>query len=412
MRVGIVGAGIAGALLARRLHDAGATVTLHGGATLARRGSAARRSGRAPHPGAGGDATAASGGLVRGFEVDAAASRDAAESLAEIRGCATLREQTGYREIGSVYLLAPFAELPDRLAAIDRRLPGSAALLDAAELGRAYPFRDLPAGTVGVAERNAGYLSPARWRSSILDHPGLVLAAVPVRAVRPDPAVLLADGALARYDAVVVAAGAWTPGLLHRSGLDTQGLRVRRIQYGIHRAAWPGLGAFVDDTSGLYGRATPDGSYLLGLPTGRVLDPGDDPAAPPADAALADRVAACAQHRLGGAIAPPHRLVCATDCYHDQPGLALRGRAGLFTFTAGSGGRPRPSSSRAGARPTHPRRRRLTGGAAAGVAIRPAAARPCWPARLRSARSPCTSWSPRPVHHRRRRPAPTGPWSG
>ena len=64
------------------------------------------------------DATGASGGLVRGFETDPGLCLAAAESLAEIRASRTLRDWSGYREVGSVYLM------PRRLLPVARTAGG------------------------------------------------------------------------------------------------------------------------------------------------------------------------------------------------------------------------------------------------------------------------------------------------
>ena len=323
MRIAIVGGGIAGALLAWRLGRASPDlVEIFAGA--------------AP---AGADATGASGGLVRGFEPDPALCRPAAESLAEIRASATLSEWAGYREIGSVYLLPAGSDPQASVATVDELLPGSASVAVRARLS-AYPFRGLPAGVLGVVERHAGFISPARLRLAALAQAGSAGASMrsaPAVAVTPDPAVRLADGSTVHYDAVVVAAGAWSPALLARSGIPAAGMRSKQIQYTVCTARLPGLGAFVDGTTGLYGRPLGGDSVLLGLPSDRW---DVNPAAVVPDPDLAEEVVACAGRRLGPRVAPG-RTVASFDCYHDRPGLALRRTvpgSALFTFTGGSGG--------------------------------------------------------------------------
>jgi len=293
------------------------------------------------------DATAASGGLVRGFETSPAACLAAAESLAELRGSATLRAWAGYREVGAVYLLPPGADPAGSVRVLDAVLPGSATVLSAARLAARYPFRGLPAGTTGVVERHAGYLSPARLRSAVLTElvaGGCTVHRRPVTSVTPAPAVRLADGSVLGYDIVVVAAGAWTPRLLADSGLACGGLRTKHIQYSVHAVRLSGLGAFVEDSTGFYGRPADDFSFLLGLPSPRWdVDPSAPSAAVP-DQVLAEQVVAYAGRRLGVSETPhaAPRTVASFDCYHEPPGLALRdgGAPGsaLFTFTGGSGG--------------------------------------------------------------------------
>jgi glycine/D-amino acid oxidase-like deaminating enzyme len=203
----------------------------------------------------------------------------------------------------------------------------------------AYPFRGLPDGTLGVVERHAGFISPGRLRLAALAQArsaGANIRPTPAVAVAPDPAVRLADGSTVDYDAVVVAAGAWSPALLARSGLSAGGLRSKQIQYTVCAARLPGLGAFVDGTTGLYGRPLGGDSVLLGLPSDRW---DVDPAAAMPDLDLAEEVVACAGRRLGSPVAPG-RTVASFDCYHDPPGLALRRAvpgSPLYTFTGGSG---------------------------------------------------------------------------
>lgn len=329
MRIAVVGGGIAGTLLAWRLSDRPARIAVE------------LFTGNLP---AGADATGASGGLVRGFEPDAGSCRLAAASLAEIRGSATLRAWSAYREVGSVYLLRPGADPADSVRIVNQHLPGSTTVSGPAELAEAHPFRDLPAGTVGVVERHAGSISPARLRDSVLGRlsaVGITVRHCRVAAVAPDPAVRLADGTTFEYDLVVVAAGAWTPRLLAAGGLSPGGLRTRQIQYDIRTARLPGLGAFVDEATGLYGRPVDQGTFLLGLPSSRW---DVDPTTVGPDTTLSRQVVACARRTFGTSVpaGPARRTVASFDCYHDPPGLALRGcgppGTALFTFTGGSGG--------------------------------------------------------------------------
>ena len=320
MRVLIVGTGLAGALLAERLHAGGLDVRLLG---------------------AGGtDATAVSGGLVRAFEPDPAAAAQARRSLAELHADAHLRRVAGYRETGSVYLL-PAASL----SVAD--VPAGAEVLDAVEVRRRFGFAGLPVDTVGVHERRAGYLSPDRLRHAALAR--LDAAGVPapepatVTAVTPEGELRLADGRRL-YGVVVLATGAGTPDLLRASPLanGTGVPRTKHIQVGRYPATGLELPAFVDETSGLYGRTDGTGFMLLGVPS-----PHWDVAAsgPPADPAVETTVRATAARRLPGVVAgPATRIVSAADCYHpsagaDPGGLALRALGpALWTFTGGSGG--------------------------------------------------------------------------
>ena len=335
--IAVVGAGLAGTLLAWRLHSAGATVEILTGSA-----------------GAGWDATEASGGLVRGFEPDAVACREAAESLAELRSSPTLRRWSAYREVGSLVLwgaskyhhygadgpLTTTTGAPaEPMRILAELLPGSATVLTAAELSARYSLRGLPDGMVGVAERHAGYLSPARLRSAVLAE--LAGAGVPLRPQRvtavPAPnKVRLADGSTRRYDTVVLTTGAWTPRLLAGSGLADPDLRTKHVQYSLHAAGPAGLGAFLDCTTGLYGRPAHGGGFLLGLPSDRW---DVDPDAVGPDPRLAARALEYARERLSNPMTPAPRTVAAFDCYHREPGLRLRRHGtALLSFTGGSGG--------------------------------------------------------------------------
>ncbi|MDH6140502.1 glycine/D-amino acid oxidase-like deaminating enzyme [Kitasatospora sp. GP30] len=329
--IAVIGGGLAGAVLAWRLTRMGHPVTvLTGGATVAR------------------DATAISGGLVRAFETDPLAATAAALSLAELRADAGLRELAGYREFGSSYLLPPGsteAAIRPVLDLVGELLPGAAELMDAAEL---KAFRGLPPGTLAVVEPAAGCLSPARLRAGLLaavEAVGGTVRAEAVTALAPDGELRTAARGGERFRAVVVAAGPWTPRLLRSWGLPDQGLRAKQIQYTLGGTSQlpPGMGAFVDETSGLYGR--PDGPHrmLLGLPTDRWdMDPGALTPLPE----LAAQVAACAAERLGLADwpGPDARTATAADCWAPPGGLAglllrrLLPHGPLFTFTGGTGG--------------------------------------------------------------------------
>lgn len=325
VRIAIVGGGVAGTLLAWRLRQAAARPVVHLYTAEPTRI----------------DATGASGGMVRGFEVAPEIGRSAVASLAELRADSGLRDAVGYREIGSMYLLPPGAEPAESVRLVEEALPGSATVhTDAATNG--FPFRELPEGTVAVVERQAGYLSPALLRLATmvrLAQSGAVIRWTPVLAVDRTPALRLADGGVADYDVIVVAAGPWTPALLAASDMPVDRLRTKQIQYTVYQGKIAGLGVFVDDVTGLYGRPDGQGQLLLGLPCDRWdVDPGD--VRP--DAGLVERVADRARSLLGQpAAGRAVRTVAACDCYRDPPGLELRpvtAGAPVFTFTGGSGG--------------------------------------------------------------------------
>ncbi|WP_245687048.1 NAD(P)/FAD-dependent oxidoreductase [Streptacidiphilus griseoplanus] len=332
----MVGGGVAGSFLARCLYGSasGADITVFTGGTPA-------------------DATGASGGMVRGFETGLDECRTAAQSMAELRADPWLSEAARYRETGSTYLLPPGADPADQVKLLEELLPGSAEVLPGGAAAARLGLHGIPPGTLAVVERLAGHISPDQVRTAVLRRladNGVPVLPTRVRGVTEQAGVLLPDGALHRFDLVVVAAGGWTPALLPEpSGL----FRTKRIQYGTYRPDRPVPGVFVDDNSGLYGRPLDGGGLLLGLGS-EEWDVSPD--AVPPDLALAERVAAAGAGLLQ--VPPeslrPDRLVASFDCYAPSGGLRLRTvprTRGVFTFTGGSGGAAKtaPAASRAAA---------------------------------------------------------------
>jgi glycine/D-amino acid oxidase-like deaminating enzyme len=327
MRFCVAGAGLAGSLLAWRLAQRpGQRVDLWTGQA---------RPGRA-RPGQARDATAASGGAVRAYDALAAQRRLAIDSLAELLASPVLREWARYRETGFAYLRDHGAGLAAELAEIERELPGSAELTSPAEAfgaGDGGPGWTGDQAEVVVRERRAGCTSPGRLRDAIVAD----LAARPGARVREGAVDGLDAGA---YDAVVLAAGAWTPGLLRALGRPAEGYRTRSIQYTVYDAGPVRPPAFADERTGLYGLPTADGGMLIGLPTSQW----DVPAGPgDVTGSLHERAREAAAACLPGLkLGHARHRVAAADCFCDPPLLALRPVGGpapaLFTFTGGSGG--------------------------------------------------------------------------
>ncbi len=329
MRGCVVGGGLAGSLLAWRwARAAGWEIDL------------------VPGQRCGTDATAASGGAVRAYEPGPEQRRLAIDSLVELLASRTLREWAGYRSVSSVYLRRDPDGLAAAVADIERALPGSVELVPATELGR-LGWADLHPGGVAVLERRAGYTSPSRFRDAVLADavahrrvtvvPGAVGAIVPGGGGAVSCAVA---GQTRAYDAVVVAAGRWTPALLRASGLPADGYRTKSIQYSVHPVDGWCPPQFVDEVTGLYGRPTADGGLLLGLPTEQW---DVDPDQPPTTPALHDAAARLARARFPRLrLGPVDHRVGSADCYAAEPILALRSVIDsdhrLFTFSGGAGG--------------------------------------------------------------------------
>jgi glycine/D-amino acid oxidase-like deaminating enzyme len=328
MHVAVIGGGLAGALLAWRLAQQPDIdrVTI------------------APGAARGQDATAASGGAVRGYETEAVQRRLAIDSMVELLADDRLRDWAGYTESGSVYRPGDTASMEAGAAEVCAALPGSVRLLTAAELReRGWAGDDLDSSAVAaVEERQAGYLDPERLRSRVLTD----LAERREVELLGDGAVTgLAPGSFTlagmehSADVLVLATGAWTPALLRAYGWDSAGLRTKAIQYTIFGINGWRPGTFVDEVSGLYGKPTGT-RQLLGVPT-QAWDV--EPGGPEPDRALSNAVFELARSRF-----PRLRLVAgaqpvaALDCYSADSLLALRPVPGtgdqLFTFTGGSGG--------------------------------------------------------------------------
>ncbi|WP_328994965.1 FAD-dependent oxidoreductase [Kribbella sp. NBC_01245] len=323
MKICVIGAGIAGALLAWRLAERpGVSVDLISGPRSD-------------------DATAASGGGVRAFETHPLQRGMAVESLGELLGSPSLLDWAGYTETGSTYLLPDTDELA---AAVDE--VEQAELVGPDELTR-RGWHGLPENTVGVLERRAGFILPDRLRSAVLAELGggrrsRVLVG-PVLGLVPHD-----DGSVScrlltgttRYDAVVVAAGPWTPGLLADNALPASPYRTKSIQYGVFTTYGARPTMFVDETTGLFGRPTGSNGLLLGIDTEQwAVPPGSRPHRPDMSARAVRLVNERLPHlRL---LATGH-TVNSTDCYADPPVLTLWSVLGsthrLFTFTGGSGG--------------------------------------------------------------------------
>lgn len=337
MRVCIAGGGLAGSLLAWRLAQLGRTeIDLLTGAE--------RDQERGQGPGM--DATAASGGAVRGYDSLPEQRGLAIASMAELLASPVLRDWARYRETGFAYLPVvdtgrALADVATAVADIERELPGSAELTSPAQAFGAggEGFADLlgsePAwagshATVVVVERKAGYTSPASLRDAVLAD----LTRRPGVRILPAPLITTKDSG---YDAVVVAAGAWTPGLLRARGLPADEYRTRSIQYTVYDCGPWRPPPFADERTGLYGMPTADDGLLLGVST---TEWGVPPGVTPVTRYWHERALRVASGcfprlKLGRA----RRQVSAADCFAAPPVLRLRQASGRwFTFTGGSGG--------------------------------------------------------------------------
>src|SRR5207245_8603177 len=123
--------------------------------------------------------------------------------------------------------------------------------LDAVELGRRYPGHIVPDGQVAVLDKQAGILHPEAAVAAMLSRTPAV--------VRDSPVTSLAD-LVDNFDAIVVAAGPWTPELI-----DWIPLRVERqvhVWFAIARDAdW-----FTPDRFPAFVRQTEENGFMYGIP--------------------------------------------------------------------------------------------------------------------------------------------------
>lgn len=339
VRACIVGGGLAGGLLAWRL-------TQRPGPGAADPGPGRLTVDLVCGPRCRGDATAASGGAVRGYEVDPAQRRLALASLAELRDSPTLRRWAGFRPGESVYLPGHSAGIESAVREVDRAFPGSVELVPGRVLA-AGGWAGVPEAAVAIRERTGGHLWPGRLRDAVVAEAAarqrVRLRAAPLTGLTlapGGPVRLWVAGRRFEYDLVVLAAGAWTPALLQRAGLPVDGLRTKSIQYSVHQVAGECPPQFVDELAGAYGRPDGAGRLLLGAPTDQW---GVDPDRPPVTEAHHERARRAVRARFPALrLGPAVRTVGSADCYGPSPTLSLRAVAGtdgrVFTFTGGAGG--------------------------------------------------------------------------
>jgi glycine/D-amino acid oxidase-like deaminating enzyme len=316
MRICVIGGGLAGTLLAWRLaRQPDIELTVVTGLTRS-------------------DATGCSGGLVRRFECDDYNAELATRSLAELRDSPTLRSWSDYREVGSLYIVDGM--VPERALAA----AGSVTVLDRATVASQFGMRGLPESCSAVWDPAAGYVNPDLLRRSALADlaaTGARIVAAPARRHQAELGGGLSyqvDGMPGPADLTVVAAGAWTREL---TGAD---VRTKVIQYGMYEVDGERPPAFVDETSGLYGRPSGPGQVLLGLPTDRW---DIDPDRPLFVEAEERKVRTTTAARLPGLrLRELVRCVASVDSYAADGRLRLRPvrtqEPALFTFTGGSGG--------------------------------------------------------------------------
>lgn len=343
-RIAIIGAGICGAAILEAVTRAGI-----GRPTLFEKDRAAA------------GATGLSGGLVRIYHTDPVLADLAAQSVPALRRLdRTVPSSIGYVQAGSLYM-----EPGHRVAALRAEVERLKGLGDwplrvlTPDEGRArFPEFDWVGVGAAVYEEHAGYASPGRTTEVLLNLAtarGAVLAERTVvrgihtrrgrvagvrLATAPAADSTTADmvGAdIVGADIVVVAAGAWSRDLL--TG-PAAALRTKRIQYNfLHVPGAPRHPAFIDDTTGVYGRPHQPGTSLVGMaldewdvaPQPAVADPSTSAAI---HAAALTRVPWLRDADVVGGVSG---FDAYTSCGHARLGFDDQ-VAGLFLATGFSGG--------------------------------------------------------------------------
>jgi len=268
-RIAIIGAGVGGAAILEAVTRAGI-----GQPTLFEKECASA------------GATGLSGGLVRVYHTDAFLSDLAAESVPGLRLLdRALSSSIGYVQAGSLYLEADHRvpRMRDEVERLRGRCGWPLRVLLPDEGKARFPAFEWAGVGAAVYEEFAGYASPRQTTKALLSlatSRGAVVAEGTrvleihtrggrVAGVRVASSSFAAESFVA--DIVVVAAGAWSRDLLTGLGLAAP-LRSKRIQYNIFQVSGaPRHPAFIDDTTGVYGRPHEPGTSLIG----KALDEWD-----------------------------------------------------------------------------------------------------------------------------------------
>jgi len=295
--VAVVGAGAVGVTAARDLAAAGVDVTLFE---------------RGPAVGAG------SSGRAAGIVYDAFA--EAVDARVGRRALARLRERDGdggFALHETPYLMLAREGDGERAAAIETAAEGMAragvdvAVLDGDAVSERFPIRGEDVAVAAVC-RGAGWCDPGSYVDAVTAAArgaGVrVRTGVPAR-VRTDPVRVVAEAGEAdpvvagRFDAVVVAAGAWTKRLLADAGVAVA-LKPYRVQALTAAADYDGPIVY-DATAGGYFRPHPTG-VLAG--DGTVPEEADpDGYDRDADGWFVDDARALLERRAGVAVDDPAR---------------------------------------------------------------------------------------------------------
>lgn len=325
----VVGAGITGASVAAQLAGRGAdTVVLEAGERAAT------------------GATAASGGMVRGYDPDPVVARLAAASLSVYADPSAWYDGTSPLHRTGAVTLADRREEPRlRAAAAALRTgasPGARVVSDDA-VPEVHGIQR--AGAVALLEPEAGWVDPSAvtallLRQAVRDGARLITRARVTRVHRAGGTARLttAAGEIRAARAVVLATGGW--GALPPAGVRPSHIRTRAIQVSLLRRppGTPEHATFLDLTAGCYAKPVDRHTSLIGL---RLLVWDEPPGLPPAPDAEHHRrtVRAVGRHLAWVREAELVRLVRSFDGYGAADGLLHpTGLPGVWWARPGNGG--------------------------------------------------------------------------
>ncbi len=212
---------------------------------------------------------------MRIYHTDPFLSDLAAESVPALRLLdRAVASSIGYVQSGSLYLEADHRvrRMQDEVERLKNRCDWPLRVLLPDEGKARFPAFEWAGVGAAVYEEHAGYASPRQTAKALLSlatsRGAVVTEGTPVLEILTRrgrvTGVRLASSSFAA-DIVVVAAGAWSRDLLKDLG-SAAALRSKRIAYNFFRLSGaPGHPAFIDDTTGVYGRPHEPGTSLIGM---------------------------------------------------------------------------------------------------------------------------------------------------